>query len=41
MRITKRRLIYKINTARLKKARWNLTLTLEDAKSNNEQSRDQ
>lgn len=36
MRITKRRLIFKISTARLKKAKWNLTLSLSDAKNNNE-----
>lgn len=36
MRITKRRLIYKISTSRLKKAKWNLTLSLEEAKNNNE-----
>ena len=36
MKITKRRLIFKVSTARLKKAKWNLTLTLSDAKNNNE-----
>lgn len=36
MKITKRRLIYKISTSRLKKAKWNLTLSLEEAKNNNE-----
>lgn len=36
MRITKRRLIFKISTSRLRKAKWNLTLSLSDAKNNNE-----
>ena len=36
MKITKRRLIFKISTSRLKKAKWNLTLSLEEAKNNNE-----
>lgn len=36
MRITKRRLIFKVSTARLKKAKWNLTLSISDAKNNNE-----
>lgn len=36
MKITKRRLIFKISTSRLKKARWNLSVTLEEARNNNE-----
>lgn len=36
MRIAKRRLIYKVSTSRLKKARWNLTLSLDEARNNNE-----
>lgn len=36
MKITKRRLIFKISTSRLKKAKWNLRLSLGEAQSNNE-----
>lgn len=36
MKITRRRLIYKVSTSRLKKAKWNLSLSLEEAKNNNE-----
>lgn len=36
MKIAKRRLVFKISTARLKKARWNLTLTLDEAKASGE-----
>lgn len=36
MKITKRRLIFKVSTSRLKKAKWNLSLSLEEAKNNNE-----
>lgn len=36
MKITKRRMIFKITTSRLKKAKWNLSLTLDEARNNNE-----
>lgn len=36
MKITKRRLIYKISTTRLKRAKWNLKVTMEEAANNNE-----
>lgn len=36
MKITKRRLIFKVSTTRLRKAKWNLTLSLDEAINNNE-----
>ena len=36
MKITKRRLIFKISTTRIRKAKWNLTLSLDEAINNNE-----
>ena len=36
MKITKRRLIFKISTSRLKKAKWNLRIDLDEARNNNE-----
>ena len=36
MKITKRRLIFKVSTSRLKKAKWNLSLSMDEARNNNE-----
>lgn len=36
MKITKRRLIFKVSTSRLKKSKWNLSLSIDEARNNNE-----